>query len=336
MHLACPRALNNRPVDATAALDGVTLNKDGLKHAFYSNLFYVQGKIPTLATRHDYYLALALDGARPDAASLDQHRGGLHQARLAHRRLLLRRVLMGPHLGNNVLNLGLEEVVRQAMTELGLDTTSCSNAKTSPVSGNGGLGRLAACFLDSLATLEIPTIGYGIRYEFGIFQQEITDGWQVEKTTSGCVSAMPGKSPVRNGRSRSNSAATPNITATSTNGSAPAGCRNAPSSACPTTHRSSATTSIPQTPCACGARRPPSRSTSRPSTAVTTTAPSTRRSPRRTSPRSCIRTTRPCRARSCAWSSSSSSCAARCRTCCGSSRPRAFRASACTRSSPHS
>jgi starch phosphorylase len=72
--------------------------------------------------------------------------------------------------------------VRQATNELGLDLDELMQHEPEPGLGNGGLGRLAACFLDSLATLQIPAIGYGIRYEFGIFEQDIQDGWQHERT----------------------------------------------------------------------------------------------------------------------------------------------------------
>jgi starch phosphorylase len=89
---------------------------------------------------------------------------------------------MGPHLGNNLINLGIYETARQAVAELGLDLDVLLRQELEPGLGNGGLGRLAACFIDSLATLQIPSLGYGIRYEYGIFQQEIIDGWQVEKT----------------------------------------------------------------------------------------------------------------------------------------------------------
>ena len=171
-----------RPVDATAPLDDVLLSTEALKHAFYTNLFYVLGKIPTLATRHDSYLSLAL-------TVRDQMLHRWISTAEAYTKHGSRTVayfsaefLMGPHLGNNILNLGLEQVVRQAMSELGLDYDELLECEDEPGLGNGGLGRLAACFLDSLATLEIPSIGYGIRYEFGIFQQEIVDGWQVEKT----------------------------------------------------------------------------------------------------------------------------------------------------------
>jgi starch phosphorylase len=93
---------------------------------------------------------------------------------------------MGPHLGNNLVNLGLSHDEVRARRSASWAWTStkdcCSCEEEEPGLGNGGLGRLAACFLDSLATLEMPALGYGIRYEFGIFHQDIVDGWQVEKT----------------------------------------------------------------------------------------------------------------------------------------------------------
>ena len=90
--------------------------------------------------------------------------------------------LPGPHLANNLLNLGITEQVRQALSELGVSLDNLIEQEEEPGLGNGGLGRLASCFLDSLASLEVPAIGYGIRYEFGIFDQTIVDGWQVEVT----------------------------------------------------------------------------------------------------------------------------------------------------------
>ena len=90
--------------------------------------------------------------------------------------------LIGPQLGNNLLNLASRPSAREAMRALGQDLDALLEHEEEPGLGNGGLGRLAACYLDSLATLEVPAIGYGIRYEFGIFDQEIRDGWQVEVT----------------------------------------------------------------------------------------------------------------------------------------------------------
>jgi starch phosphorylase len=88
--------------------------------------------------------------------------------------------LIGRSLTNNLLNLLVEPVVREEMRKQGLDPAELADAEPDAGLGNGGLGRLAACFIDSMATLQIPAIGYGLRYEYGIFRQEIEDGRQVE------------------------------------------------------------------------------------------------------------------------------------------------------------
>ena len=90
--------------------------------------------------------------------------------------------LTGPHLGNSLIALGIWEAAQQALSEVGQDLTDLLDQEEEPGLGNGGLGRLAACYMDSLASLSVPAIGYGIRYEFGIFDQAIRDGWQVELT----------------------------------------------------------------------------------------------------------------------------------------------------------
>jgi glycogen phosphorylase len=99
--------------------------------------------------------------------------------------------LMGPQLGSNLLNLGIEDEVRKVLEGIGVGYDEVLACEEEPGLGNGGLGRLAACYLDSLATLERPAIGYGIRYEFGIFDQEIHDGWQVEKTDNWLANGNP-------------------------------------------------------------------------------------------------------------------------------------------------
>jgi starch phosphorylase len=158
------------------------LKVETLKRAFEENLFYSQFRIPRVATPNERYMALAFT----------------LRDRLAHRWIntvesfikedvkivsyLSAEFLLGPHLGNNLINLGIYDSARQAVEEAGFDLTELINQEEEPGLGNGGLGRLAACYLDSMATLEIPAIGYGIRYEFGIFDQEISSGWQVEIT----------------------------------------------------------------------------------------------------------------------------------------------------------
>ncbi|MBI3562190.1 MAG: glycogen/starch/alpha-glucan phosphorylase [Gammaproteobacteria bacterium] len=157
-------------------------DKESLKHAFLDNLFYVQGKFPALATRNDYYMALAhvvrdrMLHRWVSSAAEYTRQGSRTVAYLSAE------FLMGPHLANNLINLGIDAPVRQAMIELGLSLEELIAQEEEPGLGNGGLGRLAACFLDSMATLGIPSLGYGIRYEYGIFKQEISEGKQIEKT----------------------------------------------------------------------------------------------------------------------------------------------------------
>jgi glycogen phosphorylase len=171
-------------VNAEMYLEGerTALTKDALKSAFLDDLFYMQGKFPALATKNDYYMALAY--AVRDRMLQHWISTAAAYTKQASRTVayLSAEFLMGPHLGNNLINLGILERARECMTELGLNLDDLLQQEEEPGLGSGGLGRLAACFIDSLATLEVPTIGYGIRYEFGIFHQEIVDGWQVEKT----------------------------------------------------------------------------------------------------------------------------------------------------------
>ena len=88
--------------------------------------------------------------------------------------------LMGRAMTNNIINLGIEKQVKDAFASLGYQFEELADIEPDAGLGNGGLGRLAACFLDSLATLELPAYGYGIRYNYGIFKQQIRNGWQAE------------------------------------------------------------------------------------------------------------------------------------------------------------
>ncbi|HXK26669.1 MAG TPA: glycogen/starch/alpha-glucan phosphorylase, partial [Candidatus Binatia bacterium] len=89
--------------------------------------------------------------------------------------------LIGQSLRSNLYNLRMRELYRQALRNLGADLEAIEDSEADAALGNGGLGRLAACFLDSLATLGMPGYGYGINYEYGLFKQEIDDGYQREK-----------------------------------------------------------------------------------------------------------------------------------------------------------
>jgi glycogen phosphorylase len=153
-----------------------------LRQSFIDNLLCGLGRVPMAATPNDMYTALALtvrdrvhkQGVRTMEAQCEQ------EARVVA--YLSAEFLPGPHLANNLLNLGIVEATREAITEFGLDLDQVIEREEEPGLGNGGLGRLSSCFMDSLASLEVPAVGYGIRYEFGIFEQAIRNGWQVELT----------------------------------------------------------------------------------------------------------------------------------------------------------
>src|SRR5215470_12194889 len=157
--------------------DARTIAKD-----IVGKLYFELAKFPGVATRNDHFLALAL-------AVRDRllHRW-VHSARtyLEEKRrtviYLSAEFLIGPQLGSSLLALGLEDEVRAAADSLGISLDELVEHEEEPGLGNGGLGRLAACYMESLATLDIPAIGHGLRYEFGIFDQDIRDGWQVERT----------------------------------------------------------------------------------------------------------------------------------------------------------
>jgi glycogen phosphorylase len=142
-----------------------------------------QGKPLPTATPLEIYTALA-ELVCTDLLSLNTPETNLDRASSPFRLVgeIAAEYLPGPHLENGLINLGWLDHVRSAMQELGLDWAELLTQEEEPGLGRGGLGRLMVCYLDSLATAKIPAIGYGIRYEYGIFDQEIQNGWQVEVT----------------------------------------------------------------------------------------------------------------------------------------------------------
>ncbi|HEX9911065.1 MAG TPA: glycogen/starch/alpha-glucan phosphorylase, partial [Desulfatiglandales bacterium] len=155
---------------------------EALKRAIMDNLYYRGARIPAVATRNDWYLAVAYTVRDRIMNRWIKTIDAIVKKDVRVVSYLSAEFLMGPHLVNNMISLGIYEEMKEAATQLGLDLEALIDQEEEPGLGNGGLGRLAACFMDSLATLEIKAIGYGVRYEFGIFDQEIRDGWQVEKT----------------------------------------------------------------------------------------------------------------------------------------------------------
>src|SRR5215469_9837469 len=162
--------------------DRTATSKEALKQAILDNLFYIVGRTQNAANDQEFYSALAYtvrDRILAQwLATIKDH--ATHDARIVC--YLSAEFLMGPYLANSLVNLQLEGPIREAVTELDRDLDRLIEQESEPGLGNGGLGRLAACYLDSMATMGVPAVGYGIRYEFGIFHQRIDDGWQVELT----------------------------------------------------------------------------------------------------------------------------------------------------------
>ncbi len=154
---------------------------EAIKCSYLNHLKYSLAKDEFSATDHDRYyaLALAIRDRLVDGwirTSVAYHKTGAKRAYY-----LSMEYLIGRAMGNNVINLQLDDVVTQAMADLGLSWDFLRDIERDAGLGNGGLGRLAACFLDSLATLQLPGYGYGVRYDFGIFRQAIKNGYQVEE-----------------------------------------------------------------------------------------------------------------------------------------------------------
>jgi starch phosphorylase len=171
------------------------MSAEALRAAIVEHLRYSIGRPAAALTPEHFYRATALavrDRMQDNRVVSTQTSLDLGRKVTCY---LSAEFLMGPQLGSNLLNLGIEEEARAALEGLGVGFEEVLACEEEPGLGNGGLGRLAACYLDSLATLERPAIGYGIRYEFGIFDQEIHDGWQVEKTDNWLVNGNPWEIP---------------------------------------------------------------------------------------------------------------------------------------------
>jgi starch phosphorylase len=153
---------------------------DGFKRELAGNLYFQRGQGAYTASKVDLYLALAhtvrdylIENWRKSIDVFVEHRPKFVY-------YLSAEYLPGRQITQNMFYTGTTELARQALHELGFDLDELIQLEPEPALGNGGLGRLAACYFDSLATLEIPSVAYGINYEFGIFRQSIKDGWQVE------------------------------------------------------------------------------------------------------------------------------------------------------------
>lgn len=142
---------------------------------------YILGKQWKYATARDLLTTISLAVRERVIDGLLETERRYHNARAKRLYYLSMEFLMGRSLVNNLINLGIYNLVHEALAELGMDLEEVSETEPDAALGNGGLGRLAACFLDSLATLGMPGYGYGINYEYGLFKQEIRGGYQSER-----------------------------------------------------------------------------------------------------------------------------------------------------------
>ncbi len=162
---------------------------------FVKRLQFGQGVALARATRNDLYYALARTVRQQLMARWLETVQKQMQAKAKVVVYLSAEYLLGRQLDNALLASGLTDTAEQAIRDLGLDMQKIRDTEVEPGLGNGGLGRLAACFIDSLATLRIPAIGYGIRYEYGIFRQTFEDGHQVEQPDSWLTLGSPWEFP---------------------------------------------------------------------------------------------------------------------------------------------
>ena len=177
---AASRTENTANADSPAGTATAAETQASIKKSFERNLTQRVGTFREIATTNDLYLALAHTVNEQLLKRWVDSAKRFYEDSARTVVYLSAEYLLGPQLGTNLLKLGILDDTREALRGIDVDLDAIMEHEEDPGLGNGGLGRLAACFVDSMATLGVPAIGYGIRYEFGIFDQEIHDGWQVE------------------------------------------------------------------------------------------------------------------------------------------------------------
>jgi starch phosphorylase len=179
--------------------DRTGMSIEAIKRAFLDNLFFVQGKPVALATQHDYYMALAY---LVRDRMLQRWNGTAESyTRQGSRTVcyLSAEFLMGPHLGNNLINMGIYDQVKQAMEELGLDFNQLLSQEVEPGLGNGGLGRLAACYWIPWPPWKFPPWGTAFATSSASLSRKCGMAGRWSAPTNGCATATPGKWCDRNG-----------------------------------------------------------------------------------------------------------------------------------------
>jgi starch phosphorylase len=162
-----------------------------LRRALVAKLTYAVGKDPIVASPRDWYIATALTVRDRIVDKWFPSTRAIYSEKRKRVYYLSLEFLIGRLLGDSLNNLGLTETMRAALTELGVDLEVLRRIEPDAALGNGGLGRLAACFMESMASLGVAAYGYGIRYDHGLFRQKIKDGWQSEVPENWLASGNP-------------------------------------------------------------------------------------------------------------------------------------------------
>jgi len=178
----------NRKSDASAP---EPLSADALRTAVAQRLYNTLGTALHSASKHDIYMALSLAVRDQLIDRWRRTTDAQYEENPKFVYYLSAEYMLGKQLSQNLLYTGITEVAAQVLASFGMTLEECLELEPEPGLGNGGLGRLAACFIDSLATLDLPAVGYGIRYEFGIFRQTFVDGWQVEQPDTWLLRGNP-------------------------------------------------------------------------------------------------------------------------------------------------
>ena len=184
-----------RPKLESFQYDPVGVDPDSLRRSVANRLFYTVGKDPIIAHDQDWYTALAtVVRDRLVERWMDTTRRQYTQ-NVKRVYYLSMEFLIGRALTNSLMAVNLYQPFTQALKDMGIDIEETRELEPDPGLGNGGLGRLAACFLDSMATLGLPSFGYGIRYDYGMFAQHIHDGYQVEQPDNWLQNGNPWEFP---------------------------------------------------------------------------------------------------------------------------------------------
>src|SRR5215467_4585873 len=164
---------------------------DALEESICHHVRYSLAKAWQSLSKRDLFVAVALAVRDRMVDRMFETAARYRKADAKRLYYLSMEFLIGRLLRTNLQNLGLLEVCQEALLRMGVDLEELRESENDPALGNGGLGRLAACFLDSLATLNLPGYGYGINYDYGLFRQEIRGGEQIEKPDSWRTTASP-------------------------------------------------------------------------------------------------------------------------------------------------